>query len=303
MRNLQVLHSEAPNCAILAALEQDGAVIINRLNSSQTMDQIQHELNKYMARSFNGNGEFWGRNTKRFGALIAKSKTFGEYCAANNKVLSIMDQVLGPRCDRYQLHVTMMSNIGPNETPQKLHRDDDLLPFAHPGPQSICNTMWALDDFTDQNGATSVILGSHNWPDGRLPGPEDQVVQAEMSRGSCLIYLGSVWHGGALNTTHDSWRAGLICGYSLGWLRQEENMYLAVPPHTAKNLPENLQHLLGYKIHGEFLGWVEAQDPHVVLEDRYSDVMAAENIVSQSTIDSKVFKTAALGDPQWFDLP
>ena len=192
----------------------------------------------------------------------------------------------------------MMTHIGPNETPQILHRDDGLLPFAHPGPEAICNTMWAMTDFTKENGATSVILGSHLWDDERSPQESDEISQAVMPKGSCMLYVGSVWHGGSANTTKDEWRSGLISGYSLGWLRQEENMYLAVPPSVAKDLPEHVQHLIGYKIHGGFLGWVEGQDPHIVLEDRYSDVMPASPEGGELTEDENSrMKTAILGDP------
>ena len=210
-----------------------------------------------------------------------------------------MDRLLLPRCERYQLHVTMMTHIGPNETPQILHRDDGLLPFVHPGPQTICNTIWALTNFTRENGATSVILGSHNWDDERAPQESDEISRAVMSKGSCMLYVGSVWHGGSANTTNDEWRSGLISGYSLGWLRQEENMYLAVPPHIARDLPEHVQHLIGYKIHGGFLGWVEGQDPHIVLEDHYSDVMPATPEGGELTEeDNTALKTATLGDPR-----
>jgi len=279
-------------------LQRDGAVIYENLLDAEVMDQIQAEFDQYLKRASNGEGEFWGFKTKRFGALVAKSRTFAEQCAPHPALLAVMDQLLLPRCERYQLHVTMMTHIGPNETPQILHRDDGLLPFAHPGPEAICNTMWAMTDFTKENGATSVILGSHLWDDERSPQESDEISQAVMPKGSCMLYVGSVWHGGSANTTKDEWRSGLISGYSLGWLRQEENMYLAVPPSVAKDLPEHVQHLIGYKIHGGFLGWVEGQDPHIVLEDRYSDVMPASPEGGELTEDeNSVMKTAILGDP------
>ena len=302
MASIQSIDQNTSADVAMEILERDGAVIYTNLLDHQVMDQVQQELDDYIARASNGEGEFWGFKTKRFGALVAKSKTFAEQCAPNPQILSVMDQLLGPRCERYQLHVTMLVHIGPNESPQILHRDDGLLPFVHPGPEALCNTMWALTDFTEENGATNVILGSHKWPDSRTPQKTDEVTQAVMPKGSCMIYLGSVWHGGATNQTTDQWRSGMICGYSLGWLRQEENMYLAVPPHIARTLPENVQHLIGYKIHGAFLGWVEGQDPHVVLEDHYSDVMPAVPEGGEATEDSRLLKTASLGDPDWISI-
>ena len=92
---------------------------------------------------------------------MAKSRTFAERVAPNPVILAVMDRLLGPRCERYQLHVTQTVNIGPGEGEQILHRDDGLLPFVHPGPQALCNTIWALTDFTAESGATRVIPGSH----------------------------------------------------------------------------------------------------------------------------------------------
>ena len=263
----------------------------------------------YVERAYKGEGEFWGFKTKRFGALVAKSRTFAEQVAPNPQILSVMDRLLGPRCKngQFQLHVTQLVQIGPNESPQTMHRDDWLMPFTPPGPQCFCSTMWALTDFTVENGATNVILGSHKWTDERTPKEGDEVVQAAMSKGSCLIYVGSIWHGGGANLTKQEWRSGVICGYSLGWVRQEENQYLAVPPHKAKDLPDHVQRLIGYSLHGDFLGWVEGQDPHVVLEDRYSDVMPmrAESPLPPSfspegggaSEEPLVYRTATLGEP------
>ena len=302
MPKIQTIDKNTPLDTVMEILEQDGAVIYDRLLGEEVMDQVQTDLDDYMARASNGEGEFWGFKTKRFGALVTKSRTFAEKCAPNPHLLAVMDRLLGPRCERYQLHVTMLVHIGPDETPQILHRDDGLLPFTHPGPESLCNTMWALTDFTEENGATNVILGSHKWSDDRVPCEDDEIIQAVMPKGSCMVYVGSVWHGGARNRTQDEWRTGLISGYSLGWLRQEENMYLAVPPHVAKTLPEQVQHLIGYKIHGSFLGWVEGQDPSIVLQDHYSDVMPAVAEGGEATEDSKFLKAATLGEPKWVEI-
>ncbi|MFP6729522.1 MAG: phytanoyl-CoA dioxygenase family protein [Alphaproteobacteria bacterium] len=297
MAEIQSINRESSADEAMAILDRDGAVIYERVLDHETMETIGDELDSYLDRSYLGEGDFWGYKTKRVGALVAKSRAFAEQVAPNPVILAVMDQLLGPRCERYQLHVTQSVNIGPGEAEQILHRDDALMPFVHPGPQSLCNTMWALYDFTAETGATRVIPGSHLWDDQRIPGADDEIVQAVMPRGSCLIYLGSVWHGGGANRSADQWRNGMICGYSLGWLRQEENQYLAVPPAIAKDLPEHVQHLIGYKIHGGFLGWVEGHDPHVVLEDKYSDVMPATPRGGEVTEETQILKTATLGEP------
>ena len=315
MAKVQCFDKNAPIDEVMDTLDRDGAVIYHKLLDADTMDRVRTDLESYIERSCYGEGEFWGFKTKRFGALVAKSRTFAEQVAPNPQILSVMERLLGPYCEngQFQLHVTQLTQIGPNETPQTMHRDDWLMPFTQPGPQCFCTRMWALTDFTVDNGATSVILGSHKWTDEQTPKESDEIVQAAMPKGSCLIYVGSIWHGGSANVTKQEWRMGMICGYSLGWLRQEENQYLAVPPHVARELPDHVQRLIGYSLHGDFLGNVEGHDPHIVLEDRYRDVMPmrAESPLpgtfsSASTSSSErveateeafVYRTATLGEP------
>jgi len=281
--------------AAMEILQTEGAVIYRNLIGAEQIARVRGEIQPYLERAYNGEGEFWGRKTKRVSALVAKSKSFGTEIATHPTVLAVMDRLLLPSCSRYQLHVTQAVHIGPGQGLQIIHRDDALLPFRHPGPQALTNTMWAMTDFTKANGATNVIKGSHTWDDDRVPTERDEISHAVMPAGSCMIYLGSVWHGGGRNETADEWRTGLISGYSLGWLRQEENQYLAVPPAVARDLPEAVQHLIGYKLHGVFLGWVEGQDPHVVLEDRYADVMPASPEGGEFTEDTRTMKNAVLG--------
>lgn len=285
----------------MAILNRDGAVVYRNLVDSDVIDQVATELDPYLKRAFDGEGDFWGYNTKRIASLVAKSPTYGTHLATCPQILAVMDQLLLPRCEQYHLHVTQAVKIAPGEGRQIIHRDDGLLPFKHPGPQALCNTMWSLTNFTVENGATNVVLGSHLWDDDTAPQGDEEIAYAVMPKGSCLIYLGSVFHGGGQNVTENEYRTGLITGYSLGWLRQEENQYLAVPPHVAKNLPEKVQHLIGYKLHGHFLGWVEGHDPHVVLEDHYRDVMPAVAEGGDFTDNTRVMKTAELGTPTYHD--
>ena len=296
MGQVRSVDRNTPIDEAMAILMEDGAVVFRNLVDDAVIDQVRSELDPFLERAYNGEGDFWGYKTKRVSSLVAKSKTYGEELATNPTILSAMDNLLLPHCERYHLHVTQAVAIGPGEGQQIIHRDDGLMPFRHPGPQSLCNTMWALTDFTEENGATNVILGSHDWDDDTQPDENSEITHAVMPKGSCMIYLGSVFHGGGRNLTQDEYRVGMITGYGLGWLRQEENQYLAVPPAVAKHLREDVQHLIGYHLHDFFLGWVEGHDPHVVLEDRYSDVMPAASEGGEYVEESKLLKTAVLGE-------
>lgn len=124
--------------------------------------------------------------------------------------------------------------------------------------------MWAVDDFGEENGGTRVVTGSHRWLDDREPG-QAEAISAVMPSGSALFYLGETFHGGGANRTQHP-RLGVVLEYSLGWLRQEENQYLVTPPSIARELPEQLQNLIGYEMHRPFLGWVELDHPRVMLQ-------------------------------------
>ena len=266
MKQLTRVQPTASVDDVIQVLAQDGAVIIEKLASKETMDLIENELEPHWADIPTGNSEFIGFNTQRATRLMAISKGCGEL-ALNPLVLGTMDRLLLPLCQRYHVHATNGVRIGGHEPAQMLHRDDELFRgyFPHTGKQVLTNVMWALSDFRIENGATRVVIGSQEWAEDVEPN-ENEFVQAEMPSGSVLIYLGSIFHGAGHNTT-DTPRTGLIIGYSLGWLRQEENQYLSVPPQVAKTLPLALQQLIGYAIHPPFLGFVDMKDPHSVLEE------------------------------------
>lgn len=256
----------APHDELLAALDRDGAIVLDGRAAPAQLDLIARELAPWLDRPVDrsplGNNAFTGMRTLRTSALIAKSAGCRELAQAD-EVLAIADAVLGPQCARFQLSFTQAIKIGPGEAAQAIHRDSTMYPFRRPGPELFINVIWALTDFRRDNGATRVYLGSHRWADGRLPTAEDPWVAAEMPRGSAIIYYGSVFHGGGANVTDEA-RIGVAFGYTLGWLRQEENQYLAVPPALAQTFPIPLQRLLGYGDHYPFLGWSEGADPDIL---------------------------------------
>jgi ectoine hydroxylase-related dioxygenase (phytanoyl-CoA dioxygenase family) len=177
-------------------------------------------------------------------------------------VLGTLDRVLGDHATSYQLHLTQVIAIGPGEPGQIVHRDQwafDFFEFPS-GFEVECHTMWAMTDFTERNGATRVIPGSHRSADKLRPTYEE-TVPAEMPKGSVFIYVGSVYHGGGANASEET-RVGINVGYTLSWLRQEENQYLACPPDIARELPVELAKLMGYQRGAYALGYYgDLRDP------------------------------------------
>lgn len=191
---------------------------------------------------------------------------------AHPTVLGAVEQVLGQGNARFQLHLTQAISIGPGSPAQQLHRDQWCFDF-HPFPLDLdveVSSIWALDDFTEANGATHVVPDSHRTQG--MPYTEADTERAVMPRGSIVLYLGSTVHGGGANTT-DQVRTGVNVDYSLAWLRQEENQYLSVPREVAATLPEPVQRLMGYALGAYALGYVDdARDPITVLDpDREQD--------------------------------
>ncbi|HLK25683.1 MAG TPA: phytanoyl-CoA dioxygenase family protein [Caulobacteraceae bacterium] len=237
---------------IVEALKTDGALIVGRVLDDAAIAKVRAEIDPYVEATGVGRDAFTGFQTTRTGALVARSPACREL-VMHPLVLAACDGFLLPTCDRYQLHLTQVIRIGPGQTKQPLHRDKYAWGgFLH-GIEPQLNTIWAMTDFTEANGATQVAPGSPAWPDERHAEPHE-IAFAEMERGSVLVYSGSVIHGGGANTTRED-RIGINLTYCLGWLRQEENQYLSCPPAIARTLDPKLQALLGYAMGSYALGY------------------------------------------------
>jgi len=246
-------------------LAEHGCAIVERMAGEAAMDALMADIAADLETRNLGIDEFSGRRTKRVSGLMAKSATAREL-ALLPAVLEAADILLLPSCQDYQLHVTHVVQIGPGEAGQRLHRDDTIYPMPQPKPVTELHGMWAVCDFTADNGATVIAPGSHRWAPEREVQPHE-TVPAVMPKGSAAFYLGNTIHGGGPNRSNRP-RTGALIGYNLGWLRQEENQYLTVFPDQARTFPDRLQALLGYSAtHNGHLGWIDAGDPRVLLKD------------------------------------
>src|ERR1700759_394912 len=254
---VRTVGSDSSPADIARVLNEDGCVVIADLASPQVMDQIRAELEQPLATTSGGNTDFLGESTRRTGALIARSPS-ARPLITHRTIIDPLDLVLGNHASTFQIDLTQLITIGPGEPAQMIHRDRwafDRYQFPR-GFEAEVATMWAVTDFTEEMGATRMVVGSHRWGDDPADVDPALTVPAVMSKGSVLLYTGSIFHGGGANTTKTS-RIGMNIGYSLGWLRQEENQYLACPPEIARTLPEGLLRLMGYQRGSYSIGYAD----------------------------------------------
>lgn len=253
MPSLTHLPASVTRDEVLKVIAADGAVIIDGLMSPDLLARVRTEIMPYVEATPPGRDDFTGRHTTRTGALIARSPACREL-VLDPLVNAATEGFLSPFCDRYQLHLTQVIRIRPGQPAQVLHRDRLAWGgFVQRSIEPQLNTIWAVTDFTKENGATRVVPGSQLWEEGR-GAHEDEITYAEMKAGSVILYTGSVIHSGGANVS-DGDRIGINITYSLGWLRQEENQYLSCPPEIAATLSPELQRLIGYSMGSYALGY------------------------------------------------
>ena len=257
---LHRLGTGATAAAVAGSLDEHGYALVEGVLPPDDVDGRLAALADLFAATPTGRNFFEGFHTRRVYALFAKTRAFDDL-AVHPLLLGALDHVLG---EHYQFSAPVALQIGPGEAAQVLHRDEDVYPLPRPHAPVVVNSMWALCDFTADNGATRLVPGSHRWPDGRHPDGRE-AVPATMPAGSLLVYLGGLWHGGGANTT-DRPRPGLLLEYVVSWLRPQETQLVAVPPDVARDLPERLQELLGYNVFPPFLGYVDGRHPRRVLD-------------------------------------
>ena len=256
MAELQVLERDAPLADVMAAYAADGGVIVRDLLSDDARRAIVDDLSAGLEDTAPGSKSgmdlwetFHGRNTVRFCGLAARSRAFVDHALLNPVFTAVTDELLLANGADYWLNTGQVMAIGPGEPAQYLHRDENNWPEAVAADrEGTVSCLFALSDFTRENGATVVVAGSQRRPPGLVRGAEtspDEIAYAEMPAGSGLIYSGKVIHGAGGNTT-ENWRYGMHVSFVVGWLRPEEASPLAVDRDRAASLPERARELLGW---------------------------------------------------------
>ena len=269
-------------------LRRFGYAIVDDVADHELLDRLEVEAMPYIEASAAGRDEYDGRFTRRTGALVAR-------CPASRPLVmhplavGAVSHFLG-HASAVQLHLTQIISVEPGETAQKLHRDEMAFDFFDFGVDYHvqCNTMWALSDFTAGNGATWILPGTSGMDDEEALSVAG--AQAEMGRGSVLFYEGKVLHGAGANTSGDV-RRGVNITYAVGWVRQEENQYLACPPEITRTLDDDLLKMMGYSQGAFALGYVGDQtDPLAALRGGSAKAKTIGEVAEHNT-DARRFVT------------
>ena len=241
------------------SLMSDGYVIIKGLLTPSQCHEIKTTCLPLMARK--GRNEFEGESTQRLYNVLAKTRCI-DRLADHPRILGLMDLMFRPN---FLLSQSQVINILPSEKQQAYHYDDSFYQIPRPRPPLGAASIWAIDDFTEENGATVVVPTSHKWDGQQRPTP-DNVIKAVMPAGSVIFFLGTTWHGGGANKTKSP-RLAVTHQYCEAFMRQQENYLLELNKETVKNLSPELRSLVGYSIHSPFMGMVNGQHPLRLLDE------------------------------------
>jgi ectoine hydroxylase-related dioxygenase (phytanoyl-CoA dioxygenase family) len=245
--------------ADMAALHRDGYIVFKDLLTVQECGQISELVRPWLGHT--GRNSFEGRRTQRVYSLLTRTRMC-DRLVDHPRVLAVLDRLLMPN---YLLSALQAINIRPGESAQLAHHDDGFYPVPRPREPLAAATIWAIDDFTADNGATVLVPGSHRWGK-RRPGPEDKTLPVVMSAGSCVFFVGTLWHGGGANTTQRD-RLAVTAQYCQPWLRPMEPFTLSVPRDTARVVSDDIRRMLGYSVHPPFIGAVDGLHPLRLLDE------------------------------------
>jgi ectoine hydroxylase-related dioxygenase (phytanoyl-CoA dioxygenase family) len=248
----------------LDRIQRDGYTIVEDAIEPALVDELTTDLAR-LERDLHirpADNSFEGAETLRVYNLLAHGEVW-QGVPVHESVLPIVESVLDPGCLISSLSSV---NIGPGETAQPIHADDMLIPIPKPHPPTVCNSMWALTDFTEENGATRIIPGTHLYDHSPNYGQHYDSIAAEMPKGAVLIWHGSLWHGGGGNQT-DQRRVGIAMNYCAGYIRQQENQQLGLAPALVRTFSPRLQELVGYGVYSGLIGHIDKKSPMQLLND------------------------------------
>jgi ectoine hydroxylase-related dioxygenase (phytanoyl-CoA dioxygenase family) len=253
----------------LDRIERDGYTIVEDAIEPELVTSLAEDLARLERVLHAGPAQnaFEGTRTVRIYNLLVHGQLY-ERVPVHPNVLPIVEGVLDAGC---MISSLSSIRIGPGEAEQPIHADDMVIPLVKPHAAIVCNSMWALTDFTDANGATRLVPGSH-CRESPAYGAEIASIPAEMRRGSVLVWHGSLWHGGGANRTGEP-RLGLAMNYCAGFIRQQENQQLGIPREIARRFSPRLRELVGYGIYRGLIGHIDKRSPAELLDAKDESMM------------------------------
>ena len=281
MTQITTLPSNSSTEDIIEVLGKVGAAIVDGFVSQEWLSEfnsaVQTSIDNYKPFDYGEPEaeEFLGRQTVRLNGLIRKAPNYIDLIT-DDRLLTIMDHFLSPNCGQYRLNSSEIIEIHGGETAQELHWDDVIWPAHFWAPNLLLqfNVMIAATDFTESNGATLVVPGSHKWDHSERQPKQNEITQAVMKAGSAVFIPGKTLHGGGNNTDGIKRRA-IVASYVLGWLRTQENHFLHTSIDEAMEWPERVRQLLGYDLYAHYdeniqggpLGYYEYGSPSALFEN------------------------------------
>lgn len=242
----------------LKHIEEYGYILIENVLCETEIADIKNAILPLLNET--GRNSFEGYKTQRMYAVLSKTRAL-DHLVEHPRILALLDQMFMPN---YLLSQLQVINLLPGEKGQPLHYDDGFYPIPRPRRPLGAATIWAIDDFTDTNGATVIVPNSHTWGNNQTPKAK-QVKSVVMKAGSVLFYPGTLWHGGGANLSNGN-RLAVTCQYCEPWLRTQENYFLGTPLEVVAELSEDIRRMLGYSIHPPFIGMVDGMHPKRLLE-------------------------------------
>ncbi len=253
----------------LDRLCDEGYVVLPEVLPAESLARIREQLDPYLQGEYPGRNDFEGHRSERVYALLDKAPAIAEL-VGHSRTLGLIDQLLEPN---YLLSACLAILLHPGETAQPWHHDDAFVTLPRPRESYSVSTIWAIDDFTADNGATEVLPGSHRWDGAPIVGDRDDGVVVEMRAGSVVVFLGTTVHRGGANRSAGR-RLAITPQYCAPWARPQETFTLSVRPSMAASYPQRVRELLGYSIHPPFMGHVDGRHPGKRLDPSFSDAAA-----------------------------
>ena len=264
----------------LSDFKCNGYVICERLLAGDALAELVQALAPYEAGRPMGRNNFEGERSHRVYSLAGKSEVFMRL-AENPTVVALLDRLLLPN---WLLSNLQSIRLYPGETAQPWHTDDAFYAVPRPHATLAVSTIWAIEDFTAENGATELIPQSHLWGTEQLEERAATPVKAVMPAGSVVLFDGALWHRGGANPSAGT-RLAISPQYCQPWLRTQESQLLIAPPQVAAKYSPRGQAMLGYSIHPPFLGQVDGMHPLRLVDPEYRQRKTRDHAIADQILE------------------